>query len=230
MPALVDISVPLRSGIAADPPGMGPRIEYLGHHDTVADMRGMFPGAGPEVLPDGEGWAIEKIWLTTHRGTHMDAPYHYASTMDNGQRAITIDGQTLRRGRLPGPGLRHGARRHPAPAPPGRPGHRHGLVEMGRAFHLHGPAGTPRPATAATAVRSALNIGDELTGGSCHENPGVPKLVFWHAGRRNYAPRRPMAAAGTYTCRQATVEFRSPRPRGENELGVGGRWAAVRPG
>jgi len=54
-------------------------------------MLGMFPGAGPEVLADGEGWAIEKIWLTTHCGTHMDAPYHYASTMDNGQRAITID-------------------------------------------------------------------------------------------------------------------------------------------
>ena len=91
MPAFVDISVPLRSGIASDPPGMGPQIEYLSHLETVADMLGMFPGAGPEVLADGEGWAIEKIWLTTHCGTHMDAPYHYASTMDNGQRAITID-------------------------------------------------------------------------------------------------------------------------------------------
>ena len=29
--------------------------------------------------------------ITTHNGTHLDAPYHYASTMDGGKRAITID-------------------------------------------------------------------------------------------------------------------------------------------
>lgn len=29
--------------------------------------------------------------ITTHNGTHLDAPYHYASTMDGGSRAITID-------------------------------------------------------------------------------------------------------------------------------------------
>jgi kynurenine formamidase len=91
MPAFVDISVPLRSGIVSDPPGMGPQIEYLGHRDTAADMVTSFPGAAPEDLPGGEGWAIEWVRLTTHCGTHLDAPYHYASTMDDGQRAITID-------------------------------------------------------------------------------------------------------------------------------------------
>jgi kynurenine formamidase len=70
---------------------MGPEIEYLNHQDTVAGMLTYFPGARPEDLPDGEGWALEWVRLTTHCGTHMDAPYHYASTMDNGQRAITID-------------------------------------------------------------------------------------------------------------------------------------------
>ena len=29
--------------------------------------------------------------LSTHNGTHIDAPYHYHSTMDGGKRAITID-------------------------------------------------------------------------------------------------------------------------------------------
>ena len=29
--------------------------------------------------------------LGTHNGTHVDAPYHYASTMNKGQRAMTID-------------------------------------------------------------------------------------------------------------------------------------------
>ena len=42
-------------------------------------------------LPDREGWAVEFARLTTHNGTHLDAPYHYASTMDGGKRAITID-------------------------------------------------------------------------------------------------------------------------------------------
>ena len=27
----------------------------------------------------------------THNGTHLDAPYHYASTMDKGKKAMTID-------------------------------------------------------------------------------------------------------------------------------------------
>ena len=34
---------------------------------------------------------METITVSTHNGTHMDAPYHYHSTMDNGNRAITID-------------------------------------------------------------------------------------------------------------------------------------------
>ena len=29
--------------------------------------------------------------LSTHNGTHLDAPWHFASTMDGGKRAITID-------------------------------------------------------------------------------------------------------------------------------------------
>jgi len=34
---------------------------------------------------------METITVSTHNGTHMDAPYHYHSTMDKGARAITID-------------------------------------------------------------------------------------------------------------------------------------------
>jgi hypothetical protein len=35
-----------------------------------------------EDLPDGEGWAVELVQLSTHNGTHLDAPYHFHSTMD----------------------------------------------------------------------------------------------------------------------------------------------------
>lgn len=91
MRRIIDLSVPLKSGIASDPPGHLPSIEYIDHHQSAEDMLSSFPGASVADLPDGEGWAIEKIQLTTHNGTHLDAPYHYASTMDGGKRAITID-------------------------------------------------------------------------------------------------------------------------------------------
>ena len=42
-------------------------------------------------MPGGEGWAVEQLQIATHNGTHLDAPYHYHSTMNNGERAITID-------------------------------------------------------------------------------------------------------------------------------------------
>ena len=91
MRRFVDISVALTAGIRSDPPGHEPQIEYLDHEATAPDVLSFFPVATRADLPDGEGWAIERVRLTTHNGTHLDAPYHYASTMDGGARAITID-------------------------------------------------------------------------------------------------------------------------------------------
>lgn len=91
MRRIVDISVPLQVEIASDPPGLLPEIDYLSHAETAEDMLRFFPGATVEDLPDGEGWAIERVRITTHNGTHLDAPYHYSATMDHDQRAITID-------------------------------------------------------------------------------------------------------------------------------------------
>lgn len=88
---LVDLSRPLENTDYADPPGLAPKVEYMAHKDTVDRMLQFFPGVTPEQLPGGEGWAIERVTLTTHNGTHLDAPYHFHSTMDGGERAITID-------------------------------------------------------------------------------------------------------------------------------------------
>ncbi|MEM9104888.1 MAG: cyclase family protein [Pseudomonadota bacterium] len=88
---IVDLSVPLEVDIASDPPVMLPEIDYLDHQVTAEQVMGFFPGLDKSDLPGGEGWAVEQLRITTHNGTHLDAPYHFHSTMNNGERAITID-------------------------------------------------------------------------------------------------------------------------------------------
>lgn len=88
---IIDLSVPLESGIASDPPGLEPKITYRDHKDNAALMTGFFPGLREDQLPGGDGWAMEWLEIQTHNGTHLDAPYHHHSTMDGGKRAITID-------------------------------------------------------------------------------------------------------------------------------------------
>lgn len=91
MPRIIDLSVHLENDVPADPPFMRPKIRYASHAEGAAEYCQMFPGLKAEQLPDGEGPAAEWVELTTHNGTHMDAPWHYHSTMDGGKRAITID-------------------------------------------------------------------------------------------------------------------------------------------
>lgn len=91
MTRIVDLSVSLQAGIASDPPGHLPEIDYYTHEDTAKEVVAFFPGASVDDLPDREGWAIERVRITTHNGTHLDAPYHYSQVMDGGAPAITID-------------------------------------------------------------------------------------------------------------------------------------------
>lgn len=88
---ILDLSVALDPEVPADPPPLRPKVTYIGHEEGARHLTAIFPGLTPDDLPDREGWAVEDMVLTTHSGTHMDAPWHYASTMDGGKPALTID-------------------------------------------------------------------------------------------------------------------------------------------
>lgn len=88
----VDLSIPITNDVISDPPVMRPQITYMAHDETWQQVASFFPGLTREDLPDGEGWAVEQLTLSTHNGTHMDAPWHFHSTTDSGATsAPTID-------------------------------------------------------------------------------------------------------------------------------------------
>ena len=65
-------------------------IEYSAHDAGAAMIQEMM-SVPKELLRNGEGWAVETIKeLSTHGATHVDAPWHYNSTIQ-GKPAATID-------------------------------------------------------------------------------------------------------------------------------------------
>ena len=90
---IIDLSIAIENDVPGDPPHMMPQIEYFSHKTPagLAAMQRYFPTITQEDLPDGEAWANERITLTPHSGTHMDAPWHYHSTMNNGEPSWSID-------------------------------------------------------------------------------------------------------------------------------------------
>ncbi len=87
----IDLSISIEPELSSDPPVMIPKIDYMNHDMGAEQMKAFYPGLKNEDLPGGLGWAIELLTLTTHSGTHLDAPYHYHPTMDRGEKALTID-------------------------------------------------------------------------------------------------------------------------------------------
>lgn len=96
MKRILDLSIPLDNDVVSDPPMGRPKITYQGHDDTLYRIRTFFPELKKEQLPDGAAWSTELVELTTHSGTHLDAPYHFHPTMNHaltpgGEAALTID-------------------------------------------------------------------------------------------------------------------------------------------
>jgi kynurenine formamidase len=102
MPRFVDLSAPIRASPAELPEILRTDIEFSDHAEGARTIEAML-GVGPELLRDGEGWAVETFTrLGTHNSTHVDAPYHYNSTIQ-GAPAATIDELPLER--FFGPGV-----------------------------------------------------------------------------------------------------------------------------
>jgi kynurenine formamidase len=85
---VIDLSDNLGNDTADFEP-MPHSIEYNDHQDTIPIVQGKY-GLGAEYWRDGLVWAHERVTLTTHSGTHIDAPYHYAPT-SGGAPARTIE-------------------------------------------------------------------------------------------------------------------------------------------
>ncbi len=86
---LIDLSAPIRSTPEGTPAPLAVRVTHSGHDEGAATIDQLF-GVPARLLRDGEGWAVEELQLGTHNATHLDAPWHYNSTVE-GARAATID-------------------------------------------------------------------------------------------------------------------------------------------
>ncbi len=97
----VDLSMTLCNDVVSDPPFLKPEITYQRHADTRHELEQFFPGCDIDGIHGGEPFcASEWVKLTTHSGTHVDAPWHYHPRQDaalpGGERpALTIDQMPL---------------------------------------------------------------------------------------------------------------------------------------
>lgn len=83
---IIDLSIPIDND-AKEPVPL--KITYTHHEAGVEGAAQMF-GVRPEDFPERKAWAVEMVTLSTHSGTHVDAPWHYWPTSE-GNPARTID-------------------------------------------------------------------------------------------------------------------------------------------
>ena len=87
---LVDLSAPIAQSPPEWPDVLRTDIEFVDHADGATQIESLL-GVPARLLRDSEGWATEAFTnFGTHNSTHVDAPWHYNSTID-GKPAETID-------------------------------------------------------------------------------------------------------------------------------------------
>jgi kynurenine formamidase len=90
VPRIVDLSATIEPSSSELPQLLRTDIAYEVHAAGAETIASMF-GVGRELLRNGEGWANETFTrLGTHNSTHVDAPWHYNSSVE-GARAQSID-------------------------------------------------------------------------------------------------------------------------------------------
>lgn len=93
---IVDLSVEFDPDLPIKPEAHRPKIAYYGHDQSWKGFEQYFPGVPKTVFPEGMAWANEQVTMSTHSGTHMDAPWHYHPTTDHrlvegGRKSPTIE-------------------------------------------------------------------------------------------------------------------------------------------
>lgn len=86
---IVDLSAPIAPSHPDAAPYERIAVTYVDHSQGARQVEALF-GVPPSLLRNQEGWAIEELSLGTHSATHVDAPWHYNSTIQ-GLPAATID-------------------------------------------------------------------------------------------------------------------------------------------
>jgi kynurenine formamidase len=86
----VDLSAPISQSPADLPDVLRTDVEYSGHAEGAGQIESLL-GVPARLLRDQEGWATETFTrFGTHNSTHVDAPWHYNSTI-GGKPAETIE-------------------------------------------------------------------------------------------------------------------------------------------
>jgi len=87
---LIDLSLPIKEKAVWDP--LPPEIEYFSHANEGLEWLKTTFGVEKKdlVCSQGLGGASEIVKLTTHAGTHLDAPWHFGP-FSEGRAAKTVD-------------------------------------------------------------------------------------------------------------------------------------------
>ena len=90
MTKVYDISIPTEDNPSEPFPV---KVTHDAHDDALPAFEYIW-GAKKEDIIDQTGWASDSLALSTHAGTHVDAPWHYSPTSE-GKKARTIDEMPL---------------------------------------------------------------------------------------------------------------------------------------